>query len=70
MGKISYGGCLRARGVLRLSLSVEPSRPTGKFPFLVIVFGDQRLLQEWRFLRGRPFVIRSSPWITLGGGGW
>jgi hypothetical protein len=49
------------KGFLRLSLSIKPSRPTSKFPFLGRVFGDQRLLREWRFLRGRPLVIRSSP---------
>ena len=34
MEEISCGGCLRARGVSRLSPSIEPFRPTGPFPLL------------------------------------
>jgi hypothetical protein len=67
-GKISCGGCLRARGVSRLSLSIEPSRPMSPFLFLGRVFGDQRLPRERHFLCGRPCTTRSSPWIILGGG--
>ena len=53
------------KGVSRLSFSIELSQPTGPYPFLGRVFGDQRLLREWRFLRERPLEVRSSPWITL-----
>jgi hypothetical protein len=70
MGEISCGGCLRARGVSRLSPSIELSQPTGQFPFLGRVFGDERLFREWCFLHGWPPVVRSSLWITLGGGWW
>jgi hypothetical protein len=70
MGEISCDGRLRARGVSRLSPSIEPYRPTGPFPFLGRAFGDQRLLREWRFLRGRLLGVRFSPWITLEGGEW
>jgi hypothetical protein len=63
-------GAFTQGGVLRLSLSTEHSQPTGPFPFLGRVFGDQRLLREWRFLREQLLVARFSPWITLGGGGW
>jgi hypothetical protein len=69
-GKISFGGCLRARVFLRLSLLIELSRLVGLFLFLGREFGNPGLLLEWRFLFGRRFVVRSLHWIILGGGAW
>jgi hypothetical protein len=67
MGKTSCSGCLHARGFLRLSLSIEFSRPLGPFLFLGRAFGDLRLLREI-FLHERLLVVRFLLWITLGGG--
>jgi hypothetical protein len=67
MGKTSCGGCLRARGFLRLSLSIEFSWPLffpwksiwrSKAPLRVAFF-------PWTAARSK--ILN---WITLGGGVW
>ena len=70
MGKTSCDGCLRSKGSLRLSLSIECSRPLGLDPSLGKAYGGLRPLREWRFLHGRLLVVRFLCWTILGGGVW
>jgi hypothetical protein len=70
MGKISCGGCRRAKVYLRSSPILECSRPMGLFPSLGRVFGDPRPLLEWHFLFGRWLEVGSLLWIILGGRVW
>ena len=51
------------KGVSKLSLSIEPSRPTGSYPFLGRAFGDQRLLREAFFV----WTAACSKILTLDG---
>ena len=70
-GLTSYGGCLLARGILRLSPSIELFRFAGRFLFLGRVFGNPKLLLEWLFLFGQRFIVdpySRQPWKEGFGG--
>jgi hypothetical protein len=59
-----------SKGMFEVKSFYRALSPRGPPSSLGRVFGDPRLLLEWRFLFGEQFGIRSLLWTILGGEVW